>query len=456
MTTTVGELPAATSIAATDLIPVEQGGVLKRATPTLLPFTQSGTGASSRPIQTKLREWVSVTDYGATGDGATDDTTAFNNALAAATYVYAPNPSVGYKLTSKLTIPTSTFLYGAGKHTCKLLHAYNGTFCELGSQAGLWNLYIEGQGATFTGKGVVMSIAGNGKQRIHSCKIINFASACIAFDDIDAGSQFSGLDIETYQVSGGTGTGNYAVTVIDSAQLSATPRAFHQVETSGNCSFSFGGSNDTFVTDSFMGDLAYSSNSRSVHIGHSRIANQTALTVSGANHSIVGCDVLPVITLSAGTTSCVMGPNSWNTAPFVTDSSASSTNTVTHPMTTYTPTLTQSTSNPTLNNSTLTGRYTREGGRISGAVEFTVGSTISFGTGNLQFSLPVTRVGTDDQKCGQILAVNSGTPYTGIVEIPGAQAWARMQRDGTGVFTQASPAAWATGATMRFAFSYSL
>lgn len=44
MTTTVGQLPAATSIAATDLIPVEQGGVLKRATPNLLPFTASGTG----------------------------------------------------------------------------------------------------------------------------------------------------------------------------------------------------------------------------------------------------------------------------------------------------------------------------------------------------------------------------------------------------------------------------
>lgn len=48
----------------------------------LVGFQQAGTGASPRTVQDKLREWVSVTDFGAVGDGVADDTAAFNSAIA--------------------------------------------------------------------------------------------------------------------------------------------------------------------------------------------------------------------------------------------------------------------------------------------------------------------------------------------------------------------------------------
>lgn len=52
-------------------------------------FLQSGTSAVLRTAQDKMREWVNVDDFGAVGDGTTDDSAAFTAALAASTYVIA-------------------------------------------------------------------------------------------------------------------------------------------------------------------------------------------------------------------------------------------------------------------------------------------------------------------------------------------------------------------------------
>ena len=62
-------------------------------------YTQGGTGAVATTVQAKLRESVSVLDFGAKGDGTTDDRTAIQAALTASKSVYFPTPSVSRAMT---------------------------------------------------------------------------------------------------------------------------------------------------------------------------------------------------------------------------------------------------------------------------------------------------------------------------------------------------------------------
>jgi hypothetical protein len=66
----------------------------------------------NRPINLKLAEFVSVKDYGAVGDGTTDDTAAIVAAIAASSVVYFPYGT--YKVTSSIAITTPVTLFSDG------------------------------------------------------------------------------------------------------------------------------------------------------------------------------------------------------------------------------------------------------------------------------------------------------------------------------------------------------
>ena len=135
----ISNLPAATvPLTGTELIAVVQGGATKQVainqTPTgsnLVSYLPSGTGAVATTVQTKLRESVSVKDFGAVGDGVANDTTAIQAAINTTKDVFFPNGT--YKITTTLFFAAfGQTLYGENVSTfsntplCSLVWAGTG------------------------------------------------------------------------------------------------------------------------------------------------------------------------------------------------------------------------------------------------------------------------------------------------------------------------------------------
>ncbi len=106
-------------------------------------FTASGMGAETRTSSDKLSDLISVRDFGAMGDGLTDDTLALQQALAAHNTVFLPPGT--YLVTAPITLGHRQALLGAGQTA--VIKAQSNDFVTVEMAAGfaiLSNLRIEG------------------------------------------------------------------------------------------------------------------------------------------------------------------------------------------------------------------------------------------------------------------------------------------------------------------------
>lgn len=114
-----------------DVDNITDGGSLGSAD---IAFTGEGSGAVARTVEDRLFETLSVKDYGATGDGTTDDTAAIQLALVEAHTrtgtgkgVRVVFPGGVYRITSGLTITGDNItLEGEGRFSSTLLVAASG------------------------------------------------------------------------------------------------------------------------------------------------------------------------------------------------------------------------------------------------------------------------------------------------------------------------------------------
>ncbi len=85
---------AAVTIATYDNVPGNASGIYATfaasSGSSLVGYIQGSTGSVATTVQAKLREVVSVKDFGAVGDGTTNDTAAINAALTASDVVFFP------------------------------------------------------------------------------------------------------------------------------------------------------------------------------------------------------------------------------------------------------------------------------------------------------------------------------------------------------------------------------
>ena len=140
---------------------------------TLIPkFQQTGTGAVNRAINLKLAETASVKDFGAVGDGATDDTAAIQAAVTAIcgatkTLLF---PAGGYLISAPITFPNASFIIQGEGPTATYIKAFNPAastdlFDFTGTTGGakvIKNISFEGPAPSNYGAGAGIKAATNG------------------------------------------------------------------------------------------------------------------------------------------------------------------------------------------------------------------------------------------------------------------------------------------------------
>jgi len=119
-----------------------------------ISYQPAGVGAELTTTQDKLREFVSVKDFGAVGDGVTDDTAALQAAIASFPNQGSPTweswclffPNGVYKTTAKITVKNQQFGRIIGS-AATIIGNFNDTVIQFGDGSGvadnLW-FHVEG------------------------------------------------------------------------------------------------------------------------------------------------------------------------------------------------------------------------------------------------------------------------------------------------------------------------
>lgn len=351
-------------------------------------FVQSGSGASSRTVQAKLREvQVSITDYGAT-DSA-DISTAFNSIKTAypnGCTIVIPETENYWLLSSAISTPDDTPYIIQGRGAKSLIKkGFNGDMITLGKQSQMWHVHIDGDGGTYTGRGVLISSGGNDVvswRNLFDCHIDNMEDHCVDFTASSAGMMsqiIGGIYRTTAQTTAAFGF---------SADVTIGHRHIIGVNTASTPIADLTGAIATFISGCAGGAPVFSSTTTTAVIIGNRL-NGTSITIDGTNNNISHNVIAATsVTFNSDMASCRVLSNHYGSGATFTDN-ADGTNEIEY-ASSYTPAWTSTGTAPSLENGTLNGVYWREGRMVRLKISFVAGSSTTFGTGTWSFSIPKT------------------------------------------------------------------
>lgn len=143
-----------------------------------LSFTQAGAGAVERTIDSRLKDVVSAKDFGAAGNGVTDDTAAIAAAVATGRSVDLGGKENTYLVSSPITLNSHQEVFGSG---AKLKTTSNISIFVLANYCRIRGLHFEGSGAGTSQRGVFIDGSGTyaavSRTQVSGCTFSTFGGA---------------------------------------------------------------------------------------------------------------------------------------------------------------------------------------------------------------------------------------------------------------------------------------
>lgn len=367
-----------------------------------------------------------------------------------------------FTLTTKITLGGETVLEGIGQRRPIITKGANVDMLDLSAtDSALRFLNIQGAGATYTGRGVV--IGGGTDQSIEDCYILDHNGFALEFTAADAGQRFRA----SRSLFRRTTTTNPAVGLPTGASEAAGNRYFDQCGGLGGTLMAFRQGINTMLTGCNFTGLDFSGSSgislRAIISACRGAILGGTLTVNGQDVSIEGGVWAGDIVLDTGTQRCRIIPGGLATGSTITDNSTATGNNVNEVHDGYyTPSMQWKgdTTDPVIGNGSITTRVYRSGRKLKVDVALAIGSTTTFGSGAWYFQLPapfnswVAKAGV----VGTARIFDSGTTYYAGIPVMSAgsgRIYLWLDNSSSNV-NPAAPMTWANGDTLTFSIEYEI